>query len=68
MLFIQRYAPANDTEEQKKMDFYQQLQDEVNSKARKDILILMGDFNAKISSVNTGKELVMGKEGLGTIM
>ena len=39
----------------------------MDQKAKKDLLIMMGDFNAKIGKDNIGKELVMGKEGLGEI-
>ena len=45
---IQCYAPTNDAEEEKKDDFYQQLQAVLDRRGTKDITILMGDFNAKI--------------------
>ena len=35
--------------------------------AKTDLLIMMGDFNAKIGKDNIGKELVLGKEGLREI-
>ena len=34
---------------------------------RRDIVIVMGDMNAKVGSDNTGREHVMGAEGMGTI-
>ena len=34
---------------------------------RRDILIVTGDFNAKIGKDNTGRERIMGKEGSGTM-
>nr|KAG5689139.1 hypothetical protein BaRGS_006347 [Batillaria attramentaria] len=62
---IQCYAPINDAEEEKKDDFYQQLQTVIDRGGAKDMTILMGDFNAKIGSDNTGYEDTMGTHGLG---
>ena len=39
----------------------------MDQKAKKDLRVMMGDFNAKIGKDNIGKELVMGKEGVGEI-
>ena len=62
---IQCYAPTNDTEEDKKADFYHQLQAVLDRQKTKDITILMGDFNAKIGADNTGYEDIMCRHGLG---
>nr|KAG5685192.1 hypothetical protein BaRGS_011091 [Batillaria attramentaria] len=62
---IQCYAPTNDAEQEKKDDFYQQLQTVIDRGGAKDMTILMGDFNAKIGSDNTGYEDTMGTHGLG---
>ena len=55
-------------EEEKKDDFYQQLQAVLDSRGPKDITILMGDFNAKIGMDNTGYEDIMGIHGLGQMI
>ena len=54
-----------DAEEEKKDDFYQQLQAVLDRRGTKDITILMGDFNAKIGMDNTGYQDTMGTHGLG---
>ena len=33
----------------------------------RDITIVLGDFNAKVGNDNTTREIIMGKEGLGTM-
>ena len=62
---IQCYAPTNDAEEEKKDDFYQQLQAVLDRRGAKDITTLIGDFNAKIGMDNTGYEGIMGTLVLG---
>ena len=63
---IQCYAPTNDSDEEDKEDFYSQLQAEVGKAPRHDLLVVMGDLNAKVGSDNTDYERVMGKHGMGT--
>ena len=61
---VQCYAPTNDTLDDKKGEFYDQLQSVVNRQSDKDITLLVGDFNANIGDVNTGYEQVMDIHGL----
>ncbi len=63
---IQCYAPTNQAEEEDKDNFYDALQREVDAIPKHDVLMVNGDFNAKVGSDNTGVEGVMGKHGLGS--
>ena len=60
------YAPDNDAEEEAKDDFYDQLQKVTDRISKHDILIIMGDWNAKVGQWQEGKERerVTGKEAL----
>lgn len=66
---IQCYAPTEDTECEKKDHFYLQLDETLREIKRKDIVVLMGDLNAKVESQNSSLlvEMIMGKHGVGTM-
>ena len=61
------YAPTNDVEEEQKDTFYQQLQKAIDKIPTHDVLLIIGDLNAKVGSLNEGREKTMGKHGCGTI-
>ena len=60
---IQGYAPTNEAEPEEKEEFYDTLQSIIDKVPKKDLVIIMGDFNAKIGRDNTGREQVMGRHG-----
>ncbi|CAH2246331.1 Hypothetical predicted protein [Pelobates cultripes] len=64
---IQSYAPTNDFDEEHKDEFYSRLQKIVETFQTRDIVILMGYFNAKIGPDNTGYKQVMGIHWLGVM-
>ena len=59
---IQVYAPASNTEETEVEWFYEDLQDLLELTPKKDVLVIIGDWNAKVGSQETR---VTGKFGLG---
>jgi hypothetical protein len=67
LVVIECYAPTNDAAEEQKDKFYDQLQAVMQGVSRKDIAIVMGDFNAKVGEANTGYESIMGKHGVGAM-
>ena len=60
---IQVYAPTSNTEEAEVERFYEDLQDLVELTPKKDVLFILGDWNAKVGSPE--KPGVTGKFGLG---
>ena len=60
---IQVYAPTSNTEEAEVERFYEDLQDFLELTPQKDVLFIIGDWNAKVRSQETPR--VTGKFGLG---
>ena len=64
---IQCYAPTEDADDEAKQLFYDLLQKTISEAPKNDMLIMMGDFNAKVGSDNDAIENVMGRHGVGEI-
>ena len=47
---IQAYAPTSNTEEAEAERFYEDLQDFLELTPKKDVLFIIGDWNAKVGS------------------
>ena len=60
---IQVYAPTSNAEEAEDEQFYEDLHDLLELTPKKDVLFIIGDWNAKIGSQETPG--VTGKFGLG---
>ena len=60
---IQAYAPSSNAEEAEIEWFYEGLQDLLELTPKKDVLFIIGDWNAKVGSQETPG--VIGKLGLG---
>ena len=60
---IQAYVPTSNAEEAEVEWYYEDLQDLLELTPKKDVLFIIGDWNAKIGSQETPR--VTGKFGLG---
>ena len=60
---MQAYAPTSNAEEAEVEQFYEDLQDLLELTSKKDILFIIGDWNAKVGSQETPR--VTGKFDLG---
>ena len=63
IMMIQAYAPTSNAEEAEVEQFYEDLQELLELTHTKDVLVIIGDWNAKVGSQETPG--VTGKFGLG---
>ena len=63
IMVFQVYAPTSNAEEAEVEQFYEDLQDLLELTAKKDVLLIIGDWNANVGSQETPG--VTGKFGLG---
>jgi Reverse transcriptase (RNA-dependent DNA polymerase)/Endonuclease-reverse transcriptase/Domain of unknown function (DUF6451) len=62
---IHVYAPTSSSTEEDIEAFYNDVDETITKTEKKDIIILTGDWNAKVGSDNTDWKSVMGKYGFG---
>ena len=53
IMVIQAYAPTSNAEEAEVEQFYEDLQDFLELTSKKDVLFIIGDWNAKVGSQET---------------
>ena len=66
LTLIQCYAPTNEADIETKTEFYEKLRTIFEDIHVHDVILVNGDFNAKVGSDNTGVERIMGRNGCGT--
>ena len=59
------YAPTNDADQNTKEIFYNQLQDTKDKCPKHDVILIIGDLNAKVGSDNKEYEKFFGRNGVG---
>ena len=62
---VQVYAPTADSSDEEIERFYEDLEKVLNELPNKDIKVIVGDWNAKVGTDNSGWETVMGRYGYG---
>ena len=67
MTIVQVYAPNTADTEEKVEEFYDLLQTTINQSNSSDLLVIMGDFNAKVGEDRSNWESVLGNYGFGKI-
>ena len=65
MTVIHVYAPTSSSSEEDIEAFYSDIEDVLSKTDQKDVIILTGDWNAKVGTNNTEWESVMGRYGYG---
>ena len=67
LTIIACYAPTEEAEEEEKDELYEQLEEEIRTTPRHDVLMVIGDLNARVGEDNTGKERAVGTQGFGYV-
>ncbi|XP_068211714.1 craniofacial development protein 2-like [Palaemon carinicauda] len=67
MSIIVCYKPKYDSHEERKDEYYEELQSVINEIPMRDMKIAIGDFSARVGRNNQGIENVMNVKGLGEV-
>ncbi|XP_078141751.1 uncharacterized protein LOC139917505 [Centroberyx gerrardi] len=65
LTIIQCYAPTNEAEKEDKDDWYEELQRTVSKVPQHDMLLIIGDMNAKVGADNDNCDRAIGSHGCG---
>lgn len=63
---IQVYAPTTGNTDEELEVFYEQLEATLGELGKKEVKLIIGDWNAKVGKVNKGCETVMCRYGYGS--
>ena len=66
LTIIACYAPQEDKHEDDKDEFYYSLSSIIEKTPKHDMILILGDMNAKVGKNNREREQAMGREGLDT--
>jgi hypothetical protein len=66
LTLIHVYAPTSSSSEEDIEAFYNSIEDELEKIHKKDVVIITGDWNAKVGSDNIDWKFVMGQYGYGS--
>ncbi|XP_068232081.1 craniofacial development protein 2-like [Palaemon carinicauda] len=67
MSIIVCYTQTNDSHEERRDEYYEELLSVIVEIPERDMKIVIGDLNAKVGRNNQGMDNVMGVEGLGKV-
>ena len=67
LTILQCYAPTNEAEDEVKDVWYEHLSQVISKVPRHDMLLIIGDLNAKVGNDNTNYGRAMGKHGCGVM-
>ena len=65
MTIVQGYAPTEEADLGDKEAFYSSLDGLLATVPKRDVVLMMGDFNARVGADNNGLDQVMGPHGIG---
>ena len=65
LTIIACYAPTEEADEEERDELYEHLKEEIGTRPRHDVLMVIGYINARVGEDNTGKARAMGTQGFG---
>ncbi len=67
LTIVQVYAPTEEATTERKEAFYSELEGVLARIPKRGVVLMMGDFNARVGSANDNFEHIMGKHGVRTM-
>jgi hypothetical protein len=66
LTIVQAYEPTEEATMERKEAFYSELEGVLAGIPKRDVVLMMGDFNVKVGSAKDNFEHIMGMHGVGT--